>query len=99
MRPSGDIEAQLRACAPWRPPAYSIEDASAIRACFGGTALPHQQIRVIEFIIRAGRNDGATYFPGEGGRRDTDFALGRRFLSDLLVTIIKQKTTIGGENG
>lgn len=61
--------------------------------------MPHQQKRVLEFVIDLSRNDGALFFPGEGGRRDTDFALGRRFVGEQLVTMIKMRIDRGGEHG
>ena len=72
----------------------------AIQACARGEALPHQQREAIDFIRKIAYNGGAIYFPGEEGRRDTDFALGRAWVGQQLTSIINLKVKRGGtENG
>ncbi len=84
---------------PWKPLDVSVEDMGAIQALYRGDALDHQQRRALEFILQMCHNGGAHYFPGEGGRRDTDFALGRAFVGQQLKRIIQLKITRGGEHG
>ncbi len=84
--------------APWMPVKYEDSDAGAIQALARGDASPHQQKDALEFII--GTVSGRTsmsFRPGEDGRRDTDFAEGRRFVGDTLVKLMKVKVTLRGE--
>ncbi len=97
VRPSEDVAKALASHAPWRPPSFSPSDVSAIQALWRGEAAPHQQRRALDFLIEMSRNDGAFYFPGEAGRRDTDFALGRAFVGEQLITLIKMKLKRGEE--
>lgn len=98
LRPRDPVDA-LQERAPWRPLEVSVEDMGAIQALYRGDAQEHQQRRALEFILQLCHNGGAHYFPGEGGRRDTDFALGRAFVGLQLKRIIQLKITRGGEHG
>lgn len=76
---------------PWVPPKYEIHDAVAIQAVAAGTANADQQRAAMHFIIEslAGAYN-MTYCPGgDEGRRDSDFAEGRRFVGLQLVKLIK----------
>mgnify|MGYP001606599485 CR=1 FL=1 len=76
--------------APWMPPKWETEDVGALQALQRGDAEPHQQQRALKFIIEglAGAYD-AHYFPGPEGQRNTDFALGRAFVGQQMVKLLK----------
>jgi hypothetical protein len=76
--------------APWKPVEYELADASAIQALVQGAADETQQRRALAFIIEqvCGTYD-MSYHAGEDGRRDTDFAEGRRFVGNTLVKMTK----------
>lgn len=76
---------------PWSPVPYGIEDAGAIQALLRGDALPHQQQRALKWIIEsaAGTYDQTFYPGGEDGRRNTDFAEGRRFVGSQIVKMTR----------
>ena len=88
--------------APWKPPAYEPADAGALQALQRGNATAEQQKRAVAWIINgACATYDLSYRPGEEGRRDTDFAEGRRFVGLQLVKMLKLKlgllTTTRGE--
>lgn len=66
--------------APWLPHEYTTEDAGAVRALFRGEAEQHQQLRVIEILKTISGGYDLSFRPGEDGRRNTDFAEGKRFV-------------------
>ncbi len=72
------------------PAAYELPDASAIQALQRGDATPEQQQRALKWIIEnaCGTYD-MSYRPGEEGRRDTDFAEGKRFVGSQIVKLLK----------
>lgn len=81
----------LQARPAWLPPDYLPADATAIKALAAGTADPDQQKRALRWIIEsaAGTYD-LSYRPGgEDGRRDSDFAEGRRFVGSQIVKMLK----------
>lgn len=99
-RPAKDASVALADHAPWKPPPeIAPEDWGALQACWNGVAQPHQQKRALEFVLKVSHNDGAHYFPGEGGRRDTDFALGRAVVGQIVSMALKFKPKLGGEHG
>lgn len=72
----------------WKPIQYDPADVAAIQACIAGTALEHQQQRAMKWIIEiASATYDQSYRPGEDGRRDTDFAEGRRFVGNSIVKL------------
>jgi hypothetical protein len=76
---------------PWSPAEYDLADAGAIQALIRGDASPEQQQRAVKWIIEsaAGTYD-QTYWPGgEEGRRNTDFAEGKRFVGNSIVKLSK----------
>lgn len=75
---------------PWKPAEYELADISAIQAVSSGTASAEQQKRALNWIIEsaAGLYD-LSYRPGEEGRRDTDFAEGKRYVGNEIVKAIK----------
>lgn len=75
---------------PWLPPKYELSDATALQALSRGEADKHQQERALKWIIETACDTyGMHFFPGEDGRRNTDFALGRRFVGQEVVKMLK----------
>lgn len=89
VRPAKAPRDALAAHAPWIPVTCDPADVTALQALARGEADPGMQRRALDFVIRLSRNDGALYFPGEDGRRDTDFALGRAFVGEQVVALLK----------
>jgi hypothetical protein len=62
----------------------------ALQAVYHGTANEGQQIMAISFIIDEFCGRGANqYYPSE---RDTTFALGKKFVGDLIAGALNAKT-------
>ena len=98
IKPAKDMGKALADHAPWKPVPASVEDLGALRALHRGGAEPHQQQRALKFIIDMCRTDGALYFPGENGRRDTDFALGRAWVGEQIVAMVNIRPKPSSEN-
>jgi hypothetical protein len=79
-----------KASGPWMPSVYELADASAIQALQRGDATQGQQQRALRWIIEnaCGTYD-MSYRPGEEGKRDTDFAEGKRFVGSQIVKMLK----------
>lgn len=77
--------------AAWLPPPFALADASAIQAVAKGTADPEQQRRAMRYIVEtlAGTYDPSYRPGGEEGRRETDFAEGRRFVGLRVVALTR----------
>lgn len=88
VRPKNPEQA-LKAHLPWIPATAEPADITAIQACYHGTANEEQQRRALDYIINLSLNDGMLYFAGEEGRRNTDFALGRAYVGNQIITFIK----------
>lgn len=74
---------------PWVPADYDIADAGAIQALGRGDATPEQQKRALKWLIeKACGTYDLSYRPGEEGRRDTDFAEGKRFVGSQVVKML-----------
>lgn len=73
---------------PWQPADYEIEDAGAVQALARGEAAPHQQRRVLDFVINTLSGYYDISFRPESAR-DTDFAEGKRFVGAQLVKLTK----------
>lgn len=76
---------------PMYPTEYSTEHVAALQALERGEADARQQKLAIAWIINdaCGTYDNSYRNGGEDGRRDTDFALGKRFVGLELVKMIK----------
>lgn len=75
---------------PWKPVPYELADVTAIQALYNGTAEEYQQKRAIQWLIEvACATYDQSYYPGDEGRRDTDFAEGRRFVGNTLVKMTR----------
>lgn len=77
--------------AAWAPPHYDEHDVRAIQALAKGEANPGQQARALKWIVEVCSNAyDMSYRPGgEDGRRDSDFAEGRRFVGNQIVKLTK----------
>ena len=74
----------------WDPVECEKADIVAVKALSNGTANSEMQIRAINWIVnQACAYYDLSYRPGEGGRRDTDFAEGRRFVGAQIVKLTK----------
>jgi len=79
-----DIEAPHK---PAEPPKHVIKALQAISA---GEATEHQQKKALQWIINdASRAYEPAFYPGEDGRRNTDFALGRAFVGQQIIGLLK----------
>jgi hypothetical protein len=99
VRPAADPKEKLAEREPWLPPAYPPALIGALKALSRGTAESHQQVLAVQHLIDLCHNGGAHFFPGEDGRRNTDFALGRAWVGQQIVTMIKWIVQPGGEQG
>lgn len=76
-----------RAAGPHIPPQWELADASAIQALVDGRAEPHQQQRAIQWIVNhAAGTYEFNYYPTD---RDTSFALGRAFVGQQVVKLMR----------
>lgn len=73
------------------PPGYDIADVAAFQALQRGDASADMQRRALKWLIEraAGTYDLSYRQGGEEGRRDTDFAEGRRFVGLQVVKFLR----------
>lgn len=72
------------------PAEYEKADIAAVQACAAGVGSADQQKRALEWIVHKAANTyDLHYRPGEEGRRDTDFALGRAFVGAQITKMLK----------
>lgn len=92
------VRQALEDAAPWKPAQWEPADAGALQALQRGDAPAHLQQRALRFIIESlcGTYE-MNYRPGDDGRRDTDFALGKAFVGQQIVKLLKVKVNPGGE--
>ena len=83
-------EKKKRGNSPWIPPAVPVPVTMAIKGLYAGTATPEQQQQALEWIIQhlCATHDQQFYL-GADGQRETDFALGKRFVGLQLIREIK----------
>ena len=75
---------------PWKPVEFTDSEAAAVQALAAGNANEGQQQMALKWIIeKAGFAYQQSYFPGDDGRRDTDFAEGRRFVANTIIKLTK----------
>lgn len=76
---------------PWKPVAWEPADVAAVQALARGDASADQQKRALDYIINGlAATYDLSYRPGgEDGRRDTDFAEGKRFVGTQIVKALK----------
>lgn len=76
--------------APWE-----LADAAALQALQRGDADSHAQQRALKWIIESGCSTyDLSFRPGEEGRRETDFAEGRRFVGTHIVMMLKANLSL-----
>jgi hypothetical protein len=80
-----------RADSPYAPPEYIAADALAIQALVEGTAEPQQQKRAIDWIVM--QASGMYEFNYYKTDRDTSFGLGRAFVGQQIVKLMKINTS------
>ena len=75
---------------PWLPPKWDLADASALQALARGDADGPAQKRALKWIVdhACGTYDMSYRPGGADGRRDTDFAEGRRFAGNQIVKLL-----------
>ena len=82
---------------PWLPADYDDDVIYAIRALSGGTANAGQQKIVWDYLMFLTAADpefaDLFYRPGEVGRRDTDFALGKNYVGQQLRKLLRPELT------
>ncbi len=77
---------------PWETKAPEAMIAAAFGALQNGQASSHQQkVAMNWLIIECCDYYGLSYRPGEDGRRDTDFAEGKRFVGAQVVKMANIK--------
>ena len=87
-------KSSIDANAPWLPVPWTDETAGAIQALAAGRAAEHQQKMALDYIINiASGTYDAHYHPGPDGQRNTDFALGRAFVGQQIVKLLKLNLT------
>ena len=88
-RPAKTMRQVLEQRAPWKPAPYEPLHAAAVQAMAQGRATTGQQKALLDWIIvDLCRTYDMSYRPGaEEGRRDTDFAEGRRSVGLQLVML------------
>lgn len=75
--------------APWKPASATVAEHMAIKAVYAGTADADQQKLAVEWILeKACQLKEMHYFPGEDGRRNTDFSLGRAFVGQQIAKLL-----------
>jgi len=72
---------------PWAPFAWEPADVTAFQAMMAGTAEPSQQRRVLDVLIV--KLSGTYEFHYHESQRDTDFALGRAFVGQQIVKLLR----------
>lgn len=79
--------------APWKPLDYDIPTVAAFKQMQHGKATPDQQKLALKWLVEiAADYYGISYRPGEDGRRDSDFAEGRRFVGQQIVKLLNLNT-------
>lgn len=75
----------------WMPPDWNETDAHALKALHLGMANDWQQKRALKWIIEnaCGTYDMSFRPGGQEGDRDTSFALGRQFVGQQIVKLLK----------
>ena len=80
-----------RGTGPYIPPNWEVADASAIQALVDGVAEPDQQKRAVKWIVeQAAGTYEFNYYPSD---RDTAFALGRAFVGQQVVKLMRINTS------
>lgn len=74
---------------PWAPPVPTHSEVAAVKACFEGRATEQQQRDAMAYIVnKACATYEDQFCPGDEGRRNTDYALGKRRVGLHLVSLL-----------
>lgn len=88
---------------PWLPPDHDESSIYAIRALANGTANDGQQKTAWAYLMyltgAAEEFADLSYRPGPEGRRDTDFAEGKRFVGLQIRKLLRPEYTPQGHIG
>jgi hypothetical protein len=77
---------------PWQAPRLADADIFALQAVASGAASAAQQQCAFDCVVRTlCETDRMTFWPGEDGRRATDFAEGKRWVGLQLRRIEKMR--------
>jgi hypothetical protein len=81
------------------PAAFDPDDEAAFKALNMGTAQPHQQRRVLEWLTFASWTGGSPYI--EGDTHASHFAMGMQYVMQQVWTMCRQRPGEGSnkENG
>ena len=84
---------------PWEPCPWEPADATALQALVRGDCPPHLQQRAINFIVYklCGTYDPAFRPGGQDAQRATDMALGKQFIGQQIVGLLKVRSKPEGE--
>ena len=95
MEQKRQTRASIQQNAPWLPCSWDIADVAAIQALQRGDASADQQRRALAWIINSAcATYDLSYRPGgQDGDRDTAFALGRAFVGQQIVKVMKLALT------
>lgn len=94
-RPTKKIPAPIRRA--WDPSPWAPADAGALKALMRGDAPPHLQQRAVQFIVYqlCGTYEPAFRPGGADAERETQFALGKQFVGQQIVGLLKVKPSEG----
>lgn len=85
----------IRKNPPYESPVYDEVIVGAMRALLAGNANEGQQKTAVKYIIEdLCQYYDISFMPGEDGRRNTDFAEGKRYVAAHMITL--SKVIIGG---
>lgn len=89
QRPRKSAAAAASAHAPYIPITWENADALSLQKLRAGAASPVEQKRAIDWILKCTGLTDEPYRPGdEGGRRDTDFALGKAHVGRQIAKLL-----------
>ena len=86
-----NIKKASRVTGPHIPPQWDVADASAIQALVDGVAEPEQQKRALKWIVESAAGTYEfNFYPTD---RETSFALGRAFVGQQIVKLMRINTS------
>lgn len=85
----------------WDPTPWEPADANAFKALMRGDCPPHLQQRAMTFLVYqlCGTHEPAFRAGGLEAERETQFALGKAFVGQQIIGLLKVKTNGEGEQG
>lgn len=90
--------------APWLPTDWTPADALAMQRLSTGAANAEEQKTALRWILRCSGVTDEPYRPGEDGRRETDYALGKANVGRQIAKLARINLSLlrgdeHGENG